>query len=496
MGVRYMRKCGILMPVFSLPSRYGIGCFSKEAYEFVDRLKAAGQKYWQILPLGPTSYGDSPYQSFSAYAGNPYFIDLDQLKEEGLLDSQDCELVALENVAERIDYARLYHTRFRILKRAFFKFNKEDSNYQNFLAANREWLEDYSLFMALKDKFEGKSWIEWEDSIKNREEAALHYYQNELREEIEFYSFVQFKFKEQWNQLKAYANDQGIQIIGDIPIYVAFDSADSWANKELFQFNEDGLPSAVAGCPPDAFAKTGQLWGNPLYRWEYHKETDYEWWTKRIAYCFQLYDVVRVDHFRGFDEYYSIPYGEKTAENGCWKEGPGFEIFETMFRKLGKLEIIAEDLGYLTESVIELVKKTGYPGMKILQFAFDSREESDYLPHNYEHNCVVYPGTHDNDTIMGWYQSLKKEDKDLAIRYVGLDGVDEAEIPWYFIRLAMQSVADYCIIAMQDYLGLGSEARINIPSTVGDNWRWRMSLEDFDSSLCERIKLMAETYRR
>lgn len=491
-----MRECGILMPVFSLPSRYGIGCFSREANEFVDRLKAAGQKYWQILPLGPTSYGDSPYQSFSSYAGNPYFIDLDQLKQEGFLDTLDCEHVATDCDFEKIDYEHLYHTRFNLLKKAFQRFDRTDFTYQSFLAANEEWLEDYSLFMALKDLFGGKSWIDWEDTIKNRTEEALNYYRNTLKEEREFYSFIQFKFKEQWSKLKSYANSLGIKIIGDIPIYVAFDSADSWANKDLFQFDEDGFPIAVAGCPPDAFAKTGQLWGNPLYRWEYHKETDYDWWTKRIAYCFQIYDVVRVDHFRGFDEYYSIPYGEPTAEHGCWCKGPGYEIFEAMLRKLGKLNIIAEDLGYLTESVIQLVKKTGFPGMKILQFAFDSREESDYLPHNYEHNCVVYPGTHDNDTIKGWYQVLNQQDKDLAIRYVGLDGVKDSEIPWYFIRLAMQSVADLCIIPVQDYLCLGSEARINIPSTVGDNWRWRMNLKEFDSSLCERIRSMVEVFCR
>lgn len=490
-----MRECGVLMPIFSLPSPYGIGCFSKEAYDFIDHLKLAKQNYWQILPLGPTSYGDSPYQSFSAYAGNPYFIDLTTLIEKNLLTYEECECCQVEE--ERyINYEKLYLTRYQVLHLAFERFDQHQSDFLNYKNENKDWLEPYALYMAIKNDHDGKSWIEWEEPIKNREKEALDRYRMEFGEEIEFYCFCQFIFTQQWAQLKAYANQNGIKIIGDIPIYVAFDSADAWANKELFQFNENGMPIAVAGCPPDAFAATGQLWGNPLYDWDYHKKTDFDWWTKRIAHTFQLFDVVRVDHFRGFDEYYSIPYGNPTAEYGAWKKGPGFDIFEALRRKLGDLNIIAEDLGYLTPGVIELVKKTGYPGMKILQFAFDSREESDYLPHNYEHNCVVYPGTHDNDTLLGWYRILPKMDRELAMNYIDLHGVREEEIPWKFIRLAMGSVANLCMIPIQDYLGLGSEARMNVPSTVGLNWRWRLTKNEFTVELCEKIGKLTETFCR
>ena len=376
-----MRASGILMPVFSLPSRYGIGSFSKSAYQFVDMLKKAGQKYWQILPLCPTSYGDSPYQSFSTYAGNPYFIDLDQLIEEKLLTRKECQACGFGDDPQDIDYGKLYENRFKLLRKAYERANVgEDQEFEAYRRENAWWLDDYALFMAVKDQFDGVAWNEWAEDIRLRWSNAMDYYRRELYYEIEFYSYLQFVFMKQWKKLKNYANINGIEIIGDIPIYVAFDSADAWANPELFQFDAENLPTAVAGCPPDGFSADGQLWGNPLYRWDYHRETGFDWWIRRIAYCSELYDVVRIDHFRGFDEYYSIPYGDTTARNGHWEKGPGIALFEAAKNRLGELNIIAEDLGYITDSVKKLVADSGFPGMKVLEFAFDSREKSDYLP--------------------------------------------------------------------------------------------------------------------
>lgn len=492
-----MRKSGILLPVASLPSRYGIGCFSKEAYEFIDRLREAGQSCWQMLPIGPTSYGDSPYQSFSTFAGNPYFIDPEDLIEKGLLTREDCETFDFGQNEQSVDYGKIYENRFKLLKIAFHNFDRNsDENFKEFVSKNADWLEDYSLYMAVKASYNNVSWSEWDEDIRLRRPEAMAEAKERFSEEIAFYQFQQYFFQLQWEKLKSYANVNGVKIIGDIPIYVAFDSSDAWANPELFQFDEDRKPTAVAGCPPDAFSSTGQLWGNPLYRWEYHRETGYAWWMKRLAACYRQYDIVRIDHFRAFDAYYSIPFGALTAENGVWKEGPGYEIFEIMQKNLGKKEVIAEDLGFLTPSVIELVKRSGYPGMKVLQFAFDSREESDYLPHNYIHNCVVYTGTHDNDTVMGWYRTLTGNDKKLCRDYLNLDKCSEDEIHWEFIRAAQGSVADLAIIPIQDYLGLGSEARINTPSTLGNNWKWRMKNGDFTKELAGQIRAMTELYGR
>ncbi len=496
-GRERMRKCGILLPIASLPSAYGIGCFSKEAYEFIDQLKKAGQHYWQILPLGPTGYGDSPYQSFSTFAGNPYFIDLEQLIEEGLLEKSECDAVNFGDDEGFVDYGTIYNERFKILRKAFEKFEVDgNEKFIAFCKKEKAWLNDYAMYMAIKNSLDGVSFIEWDKSIRFREEAAMQKYEKELREEIEFYKFMQFEFSVQWKKLKKYANKQGVKIVGDIPIYVAFDSADTWANPELFQFTSEGLPKGVAGCPPDAFSETGQLWGNPLYDWKYHKKTGYAWWIKRIAHCYELYDVVRIDHFRGFDEYYSIPYGDETAENGKWKKGPGISIFKAINKALGEKEIIAEDLGYLTDSVIKLVEDTGYPGMKILQFAFDSREESDYLPHNYNKNCVVYTGTHDNDTVVSWFEELVEEDKQLALDYLGVKDLEGEEVYWSFIRMAMASTAQTCIIPLQDYLGLGGEARINLPSTVGKNWKWRLKKGEVSKKLLKEIKRVSVLYGR
>ncbi|MBQ8327053.1 MAG: 4-alpha-glucanotransferase [Lachnospiraceae bacterium] len=490
-----MRKSGILLPISALPSNYGIGTISKEAYQFVDCLAKAGQKYWQILPLGPTGYGDSPYQSFSTFAGNPYYIDLEALIERGWLTKEDCESVDAGSNPNYVDYEKIYYSRFELLRKAFHNSGIEkDEEFQAFVAKNNYWLEDYALYMAVKSKMDNKGFIEWDDDIKLRKPEAIARYKKECKDEMAFYCFQQFLFHVQWMELKNYANKNGVEIIGDIPIYVASDSADTWANPELFQLEEDCTPKAVAGCPPDAFSATGQLWGNPLYDWEYHKETGYDWWMKRIAYCYEIYDVVRIDHFRGFDEYYSIPYGDKTAEFGHWEKGPGYDLFETMKARLGDKKVIAEDLGFLTQSVLDLVAKTGFPGMKILQFAFDSREDSDYLPHNYPKNCVVYTGTHDNDTTLGWYNTIPDADREFADDYLNIQSDKDVEMN--FVRAALASVADTAIIPMQDYLGLGSEARINTPSTLGDNWKWRMGKDDFSEEVIEKIYAMTKLYAR
>lgn len=502
---KQVRRAGILMPISSLPSNYGIGTFGKAAEDFVDFLKKAGQSYWQILPLGPTSYGDSPYQSFSTYAGNPYFIDLDILIDEGLLTKEDIESYSFGKNNEYVDYEKIYNSRFKVLEKAYVNSGISQKGnvsgdasyireYASFIKENAWWLDDYALFMALKNAHDGQSYSKWPDAERLRDSKTLENLSDKYDDEIGFYKWQQFEFDRQWRRLKAYANKNGIEIIGDIPIYVAFDSADTWANPDLFQFDENNLPVAVAGCPPDAFSATGQLWGNPLYRWEYHKKTGYEWWMKRIKHCYKLYDVVRIDHFRGFDEYYSIPYGDPTAEFGHWEKGPGYDLFKVMKEKLGDLRVIAEDLGFLTPSVIKLVKRTGFPGMKILQFAFDSREESDYLPHNYPKNCIVYTGTHDNETTRGWYESCPVADRKFAKKY--LDIHTTKDIAWQFIRSALSSVADTAVIPMQDYLNLGDEARINTPSTLGNNWQWRMKSDALTDELAARIKEMSVLYGR
>ena len=490
-----MRASGILLPIFSLPGKYGIGCFSKEAYDFVDFLAAAKQKYWQILPVGPTSYGDSPYQSFSTFAGNPYFIDLEKLIEQGLLTREECDKTNFGTRDDDIDYGQMYIARFKVLRQAFAAASdKLDENFRKFIKENDFWIQDYALFMAIKDANGGKSFYQWEEGLRRHDDKALEKFASKHEQEITFYQWLQYEFYTQWYALKAYANEKKVQIIGDIPIYVAFDSADTWARPELFQLDENNLPTDVAGCPPDAFSATGQLWGNPLYKWDYHKKTGYEWWMKRLAHCFDLYDVVRIDHFRGFDEYYAIPYGSPNAIIGEWRKGPGIDLFDTMKKVLGKRRVIAEDLGFLTPSVIKLVQKTGFPGMKILQFAFDPREESDYLPHNYTKNCIVYTGTHDNETTLAWYNQLSRKDRAFAKKYMNIK--TNKDITWEFIRGALASVSDTAIIPMQDYLGLGSSARINTPSTLGGNWQWRLKGDELTGELADRMKDMAKLYGR
>ncbi len=492
-----MRTCGILLPVSSLPSPYGIGCFSREAYEFIDQLVQAGQTYWQILPLGPTGYGDSPYQSFSAFAGNPYFIDLDALADEGLLSREEYSAIDFGWDARKVDYAKLYEHRFSVLYQAFLRADLEhDEEFHHFCASQAYWLEDYSLYMAVKRHFGERSWDAWDEDIRLRKPEALAHYRGLCAKEMQFYRFLQYEFTRQWARLKAYANAHGIQIIGDTPIYVAFDGADSWAQPELFQFDEDRRPAGVAGCPPDAFSADGQLWGNPLYDWEYHEKTGYAWWISRLEHCFRLYDVVRIDHFRGFDEYYAIPYGEPTAQNGCWKKGPGMKLFDALHAHFGDAPIIAEDLGYLTDSVMELLAASGYPGMKVMEFAFDSREAGDYLPYHYTRNCVAYTGTHDNQTLAAWYGELTPEDQAFAAEYLQLAGRSTEEMVWSFIRLTLGCVADTAVVPMQDYLCLGAQARMNQPATLGENWRWRMLRGEFTDELADRIRKAAQTYGR
>ena len=494
------RAAGILMPITSLPGKYGIGCFSKEAYAFIDWLRDAGQTYWQILPIHPTSYGDSPYQSFSTFAGNPYFIDLEELIEEGLLTREECDSLDWGDFEDDIDYEDQYQNRYILLNMAYERSNiSQNPAYQRFVNENSWWLSDYALFMALKNFFDGQCWYEWPEDIRLRYGYSMDYYRRELYYDIEFQMYLQFKFFEQYWKLKQYANEKNIGIIGDIPIYVAMDSADTWAHPELFQLDENNVPYAVAGCPPDGFSATGQLWGNPLYRWEYHRETGYQWWLSRLWYVFRLYDVTRIDHFRGFDEYFSIPYGADSAVDGHWEKGPGIDLFRCVEQNLGWHEVIAEDLGYVTDSVRQLVKDSGFPGMKVLEFAFDSRDSgsaNDYLPHNYPENSVVYKGTHDNETLNGWFKSITKEEQQMARDYLCDQRTPHKLLHQSFIALAMRSAARMCIIPLQDYLGLDNSCRINTPSTIGINWRWRVKKEQLTEELQQGILATTMRYGR
>ena len=478
-----MRASGVLLPISSLPSKYGIGCFSREAYEFVDFLISAGQKYWQILPLGPTSYGDSPYQSFSTFAGNPYFIDLEVLIKDGLLTKEEVESVDWGGHESYVDFEKIYESRSKILRKAYERYDLEqDEEYGIFVRENGFWLEDYCLYMAIKDEQGGTSWNQWPQELRNRHPAALQECREKLEDAISFYRFRQYLFKKQWNWLKNYANQNGVKIIGDNPL--------------LFQFDENNEPVAVAGCPPDGFSADGQLWGNPLYSWEYHRSTEYSWWLQRLSYSLSMYDVVRIDHFRGFDEYYSIPYGDETARYGHWEKGPGVELFHLLKEKMGDVALIAEDLGMISDSVRQLVRDTGFPGMKVLQFAFDNTENSDYLPHNIDRNCVIYTGTHDNDTVKGWYETANEHDLWQARQYMNNEDHDMETSIWDMIRLAMSSVANLAVVPMQDYLCLGSEARMNTPSTLGDNWKWRLARNQISHEVIEKMRLLVRIYRR
>ena len=483
------------MPISSLPSPYGIGTLGAEARKFADFLAAGGQSCWQLLPVGPTSYGDSPYQSFSSFAGNPYFIDLDILAEWGLLEPEEYQFLNWGNDPGQADYELLYKNRFQVLRLAVSRLSRGDKFEMRGTLWGADWLEDYALFMALKDKFGGASWLDCPEELRLREPASLALARKELAAEIDFWKWVQHLFFSQWWSLKEYVNQKNISIIGDLPIYVALDSADVWANPDQFQLDENGRPTEVAGCPPDGFSADGQLWGNPLFDWERMKKDGYAWWLKRIAWQFQICDTLRIDHFRGFDSYYAIPYGDATAKNGRWKPGPGIGFFKAVNKALGKKDIIAEDLGFLTPSVHKLLKDSGYPGMKVLEFAFDSRDTgSDYLPHCYSPHCVVYAGTHDNDTIQGWMASAPKKDVSFAKAYLRLSKREGYH--WGMMRSAWASPADLAVMQFQDLLGLGSEARMNTPSTLGNNWKWRALPGTFDEKLSKRLYREMKVYQR
>ena len=485
------------MHLSSLPSPHGIGSMGEPARQFADFLQQAGQACWQLLPVCPTSYGDSPYQSFSTYAGNPYFIDLDELERQGYLRREEYENIDWECGPDRINYGVLYEKRYPVLEKAAERFRENPpGDYETFCRENARWLDDYACFMALKDAHGGAPWFDWEPALRNREEQALEEACARYAEQIEFWKICQYLFFEQWKALRSYVNERGIRIIGDLPIYVSLDSVDVWAHPELFQLDENKVPREVSGCPPDGFSADGQLWGNPLFDWEYMAGDGYSWWADRIGYLCRVYDVVRIDHFRGFDSYYAIPYGRKDAREGRWREGPGIELFRAVEEKIGRQPIIAEDLGYLTDSVRKLLADSGFPGMKVMEFAFDSRDGSgsEYLPHNFIRHCVAYTGTHDNDTILGWAASVGQEDLRRAAEYLRLSR--EEGYHWGMMRALWGSVADLAIVQAQDLLGLGSEARMNTPSTVGSNWQWRALPGSFTEELAAKLRHEMELYGR
>jgi len=504
-----MRESGILMPVSSLPGPYGIGCFGAEALKFIDYLAAAGQRIWQLLPLSPTGYGDSPYQSCSAFAGNPYFIDLDQLKAEGLVTEAELKAEPWGEDKLSVDYGTLYVSRYKILRAAYAAWREKCANkhgcayyypddYYAFTLSNEEWLDDYALYMALKTANGMKSWQEWPREYRVRDARAIAEFKAENEEEIGFWKFLQYKFSTQWQRIKAYANKKGVKILGDIPIYVSADSVDAWVGGELFELDGEGRFARVAGCPPDYFSADGQLWGNPLYNWPYHRSTGYAWWIRRVRHALGIYDMLRIDHFRGFDTYWAIPAGSPTARTGKWETGPRMELFDALKAALGELPIIAEDLGELFPSVRELLAASGFPGMKVLQFAF-SGGDNEYLPHNCIKNSVVYPGTHDNTTLNDWWGSAAAEkEKAMAAAYLHLTkanpspkavaAVKADDARFALIRAALGSPSEIAIIPMYDWLGLGAEAHLNTPGKLGGNWAWRAK-EGFGT------KALAETVR-
>ena len=502
-----MRESGILMPVSSLPGPYGIGCFGKAAFQFVDFLSAAGQTIWQLLPLSPTGYGDSPYQSCSAFAGNPYFIDLDALKADGLLTAAQLKAEKWGDDPLSVDYGTLYTSRYKVLRTAYAAWRKQcaglhgcayyfPDDYYAFTLANEEWLDDYALYMACKRHFGMKAWTEWpDDDLRLRKnEAVLDKYRTLLREDVQFFTYLQFLFFRQWTALRDYVHQQGIRIIGDLPIYVAMDSADVWAEPQFFQLDDDLVPKAVAGVPPDYFTADGQLWGNPLYDWDAMRDDGFGWWIRRIDGAGKLYDVIRIDHFRGFANYWAVPYGQPTAKNGRWIAGPGMDLIERLNGWFPQLEFIAEDLGYPTPEVAQLLRESGWPGMKVLEFAFDSRDSSGYLPHAYTPHCICYTGTHDNSPLALWRQEAAPEDVAHAVEYLAL--TEQEGFHWGIIRGGMSSVAELFVAQMQDYLGLGEGNRMNIPGTSRGNWEWRMLPGEASKKLAGQIREMTRIYGR
>ncbi len=490
-----MRTSGVLMHLTSLPSPHGVGTMGQAAREFAGFLAGAGQRWWQILPIGPTGCGDSPYQSFSTFAGNPYLIDLDLLAEEGLLERSEYEGLGWGDDPKSVDYGLLYARRFPVLRKAVKRLlAAPPEDYQTFLSENETWLPDYALFMAIKGENGGRPWWEWEEPLRRREPAALQEAAARLEDDVSFWLGTQYLFFHQWRALKTYVNGLGVGFIGDLPIYVAADSADVWAGPERFQLDGDLRPTEVSGCPPDGFSAAGQLWGNPLFDWEAMEADGFSWWIRRIAWQKSLFDVLRIDHFRGFESYYAIPFGEKDAKNGRWRKGPGMKLFRAVEEALGSQAIIAEDLGFLTPEVRRLLDDSGYPGIKVLQFAFDSREAGDYLPHNYGRHCVAYVGTHDNDTALGWLAEAAPTDRDRAVDYLKLTGAEG--LNWGLMRGVWATAADTAIVQAQDLLGLGGEARMNLPSTVGTNWKWRALPGTFDGPLAARLRHETELYCR
>ena len=488
-----MRASGILMHITSLPGPYGIGTLGRQAYAFADFLQESGQKLWQLLPLNPTGFGDSPYQSCSAFAGNHYLIDLSLLVEEGLLLPGEPESCAWGDREDRVDFALQYKNRLQLLRMAYHRFD-DPRALDAFTAENARWLPDFALYMALKDRFDGAPWYTWEEGLKRRNPDALWNARKQLSDQIRFYCFVQYLFFRQWQALRSYAQERGIRFMGDVPIYVPMDSVEVWCSPELFQLDESLTPLAVAGCPPDAFSSDGQLWGNPLYRWDVMARDGYEWWLRRLEAAGKLFDLVRLDHFRGFEAYWSVPYGDQTAKNGHWVKGPGMALMAAIAEKLPNLELIAEDLGYLTPEVLALRDEAALPGMKVLGFAFDSREPSAYLPHNHTENTVCYTGTHDNMTMRQWFDTASDDAIAYAKEYMGLSQT-EGYVRGV-IRTAMASVSRICIIPLQDWLELGAEGRMNFPGTIGSNWTWRTLPGAASQSLARQICRLTKLFER
>ena len=490
-----MRCSGILMHITSLPGPYGVGTLGKQAFAFIDFLERAGQRCWQILPLNPTGYGDSPYQSCSTFAGNHYLIDLELLVEEGLLEKAELEGIEWCRREDKVDYGLLYDNRVKVLRKAFARHG-ETEDFARFRAANSDWLPDFVAYMGLKDKFGGKPWYEWPEHLRRYSPAVITEAWDYLGYEgIQFYSFVQYLFFKQWNSLRQYAHSKDISVIGDVPIYVPLDSVEVWKNPKLFQLDEDLNPTAVAGCPPDGFTADGQLWGNPLYDWDAMEATGFEWWIRRLEAAGKLYDVVRLDHFRGLESYWAVPYGDLTARNGRWIKGPDMAFIRAVQKALPDLRMIAEDLGYLTQEVLDLRDGSGYPGMKVLEFAFDVKEPANYLPHTYTANSVVYTGTHDNMTMRQWFDTADAESLDFAVRYMRL--TEEEGYVWGAIRTAYASVSDMCIVPMQDILDLGGEARMNFPGTLSDsNWTWRIKDDIMGRLPAEKLLALTKLYDR
>lgn len=493
--MKLFRSSGVLLPLFSLPSPYGVGAMGKAAYDFVDFLADAGQSWWQILPVGPTGYGDSPYSGYSTFAGNPYFIDLDLLVEAGLLESSELQGIDWGESQQKVNYEKQFQNRIPLLRKAAERGLKRDTtNYESFRRDNARWLEPYALFMALRDSFNGQPWMEWPEDIRLRKAEAVERYGTELKADVDFYAYTQYLFFAQWEQLHAYAKSKDIGIIGDLPIYVALDSADVWAEPEFFQLDSQNVPTVVSGVPPDAFTEDGQLWGTPLYDWDAQRRDGYGWWIRRVEGAAKRYDVLRIDHFRGFEAYWAVPYGEKTAKNGKWIKGPGMDLVGRLTAWFSDLQFIAEDLGYITPELRALLDESGLPGMKVLEFAFDHREPSDYLPHNYNENCICYAGTHDNNTLSGWLAETDAADLNYAREYLGLN--DSEGYDWGILRGGLMSPAVLFVAQLQDYMGLGSEARINTPGTVGANWNWRLLTNTLTPALAEKIAAASRRYGR